>query len=270
MRRAVPFIVFTAWMAVGVFVPAVKAQAVDQKATKPQMMPSSANPDWLVATVKRSDPNDPNSSFDFRGRQAIFENQTVEAMLLLAYGIQKSQVVGAPEWVKTERWDVNGVLDMDGEPGLEQFRSLVVKMLDERFGFKAHKEQREMPVFALKVAKGGPRLALNTSDPNGLRRQGVRESNGQRKEEFTNTSMKELAMLMLVEVDRPVVDQTGLQGKYDFKLNFTKDESRAPTDGSVPPGLFTAIQEQLGLKLKPVKAMADVLVIDKVERPGAN
>jgi uncharacterized protein (TIGR03435 family) len=133
-----------------------------------------------------------------------------------------------------------------------------------------HKEQRDMPVFALTVAKGGPKLTLNTSDPNGLRRQQVRAANGQRREEFTNTSMKELALLMLVEVDRPVVDQTGLQGKYDFKLSFTNDESRAPTDGSAPPGLFTAIQEQLGLKLKPVKAQTDVLVVDAVEHPSAN
>jgi uncharacterized protein (TIGR03435 family) len=67
-----------------------------------------------------------------------------------------------------------------------------------------------------------------------------------------------------------VVDQTGLSGRYDFQLAWTFDETRAPTDGSAAPSLFTAVQEQLGLKLEPVKAAADVLVIDKVERPGAN
>jgi uncharacterized protein (TIGR03435 family) len=246
------------------------AQDGAQSAAKPGMMAPGANPDWVVATVKRSDPNDPNDTFDFRGRQVIFENQTVEAMLLLAYGIQKSQIAGAPEWVRTERWDVNGLLDMDGKPSLQQFRSVVEKMLEKRFGLKAHKEQREMQVFALTVAKGGPKLTLNTSDPNGLRRQQVRVADGERREEFTNTSMKELAVLMLVEVDRPVVDQTGLQGRYDFKLSFTNDESDAPTDGSVPPGLFTAIQEQLGLKLAPAKAPVDVLVIDHVEKPSEN
>jgi uncharacterized protein (TIGR03435 family) len=66
------------------------------------------------------------------------------------------------------------------------------------------------------------------------------------------------------------VDQTGLTGRYDFQLIWTADESRAPTDGTAPPGLFTAIQEQIGLKLEPVKAQIDVLVVDAVERPSAN
>jgi uncharacterized protein (TIGR03435 family) len=71
-------------------------------------------------------------------------------------------------------------------------------------------------------------------------------------------------------LDRPAVDQTGLTGRYDFQLIWTADESRAPTDGSAPPELFTAIQEQTGLKLEPVKAQTDVLVVDAVERPSAN
>ena len=82
--------------------------------------------------------------------------------------------------------------------------------------------------------------------------------------------MADLAQMLQFRVDRPVVDQTGLKGRYDFRLQWTTDESRAPADGSAPPGVFTAIQEQIGLKLEPVKAQADVLVVDKVERPGAN
>jgi len=82
--------------------------------------------------------------------------------------------------------------------------------------------------------------------------------------------MGEFALVMSYTADRPVVDQTGLSGRYDFQLKWTFDDSKAPTDGTAAPGLFTAIQEQLGLKLEPAKAQADVLVIDKVERPGAN
>ncbi len=82
--------------------------------------------------------------------------------------------------------------------------------------------------------------------------------------------MRDLFVLdILSSVDRPVVDQTGLKGRYDFKLQWTTDEARDPPPDA-PPGLFTAIQEQIGLKLEPVKAPADVLVIDKVERPGGN
>ena len=90
---------------------------------------------------------------------------------------------------------------------------------------------------------------------------------------MTNASMNELRLLLTFFLDRPVVDQTGLAGRYDFQLKWTFDErdgSRAPTDGTAAPGIFTAIQEQLGLKLEPVKTMTDVMVIDKIERPSAN
>jgi len=75
--------------------------------------------------------------------------------------------------------------------------------------------------------------------------------------------------MLMIYTDRPIVDQTGLQGRYDFDLRWTKDETRT-TDTDAPPGLFTALQEQLGLKLEATKAQADVLVVDKVERPAAN
>jgi uncharacterized protein (TIGR03435 family) len=85
----------------------------------------------------------------------------------------------------------------------------------------------------------------------------------------TNTSIPVFMLDILSYVDRPIVDQTGLKGRYDLQLKWLTEESHA-MDPDAPPGLFTAIQEQLGLKLEPVKAPADVLVIDKVERPGAN
>ena len=83
--------------------------------------------------------------------------------------------------------------------------------------------------------------------------------------------MHDLALFLMVDayVDRPVIDQTAIKGRYDFKLKWTVDETKATTADS-PPGFFTAIQEQLGLKLEPVRAQADVLVIDQVDRPGAN
>lgn len=87
---------------------------------------------------------------------------------------------------------------------------------------------------------------------------------------YKNASMQELVQTLMFDVDRPVVDHTGLTGRYDIELKWTVDESKAPTDRTGAPGLFTAIQEQLGLKLEPVKASVDVLVVDKVERPGAN
>jgi len=239
-------------------------------AQNPTAMASNAKPDWDVATVKPSDPNDTRGQhIEMHGRYIGLLDTTVEQFLLLGYGVQKSQLVGVPEWAKTEKWDVNGVPDIAGVPSLRQFEEMIQKILAERFGLKLHHEQREMPVFALAIAKGGPKISLDTSDPNGLLRQQNWTNDGQHVEQLKNTSMAELAQILQFHVDRPVVDQTGLKGRYDFNLRWAVDDGTA-TGTDAPPGLFTAIQEQAGLKLEPVKAPADVLVIDKVERPGAN
>jgi len=235
-----------------------------------QMMAKDADPDWEVATVKPSASSDRGDRIHLHGRHVTLQNETVDTMLLIGYNVQKNQIVGLPDWTKTEGWDVDGVADVDGEPNVKQFQAMVRKILAERFGVTLHHEQRETEVLALRVAKGGPKMALNTSDPNGLPDQQGNRSPGQLTDVFKNTSMQDLTLMLLGQMDRPVVNQTGLEGKYDFQLKWTFDESKAPTDGSAAPSLFTAIQEQLGLKLEAVKAPTDVLVIDKVERPGAN
>ena len=86
---------------------------------------------------------------------------------------------------------------------------------------------------------------------------------------YTNTTMQELALMLLSKVDRPILDRTGLMGRYDLQLKWTTDDAHA-SDTDAPPGLFTAIQEQAGLKPDPVKAKADALVVDSLERPGDN
>jgi uncharacterized protein (TIGR03435 family) len=96
------------------------------------------------------------------------------------------------------------------------------------------------------------------------------DKGGQRTMRMKNAAMGDFALVMKYAADRPVVDQTGLTGRYDFQLEWTFDDSKAPTDGTAAPGLFTAVQEQIGLKLEPTKASADVLVVDGVERPAAN
>ena len=237
---------------------------------QPRSMPKDADPDWEVATVKPSDPND-NGHQRIRssGKHVTLLDHTVEDILLIGYGLQKSQLAGEPNWARTERWDVDGVSNVEGQPSLRQLQQMMQKILAERFGLKVHHEQRVMPVFALTVAKGGPKLAPNTSDPNGSMDQQNSMSSGPDVEALKNTSMADLALILQFRVDRPVVDETGLKGRYDFKLQWTTDDAREPAPDA-PPGLFTAIQEQIGLKLESAKAPADVLVIDQVERPDAN
>ena len=234
------------------------------------MMAKEADPGWEAATVKPTDPNDAANYISIKGRHVLIEGASVQTMLKFAYTVQSSsQIVDAPEWMKTERWDVTGVPDIPGKPNVAQYQSMMRKLLAERFGLKLHREQREMPVFALEIARGGPKKMDKSANQSlGPGNNGNGQS-GIETHHYTNTAMPDLALMLMVYGDRPIVDQTGLQGRYDFDLRWTKDETRT-TDPNAPPGLFTAIQEQIGLKLEATKAMADVLVVDKVERPGAN
>jgi uncharacterized protein (TIGR03435 family) len=236
------------------------------------MMPPNADPDWDVVSVKARDPNDPSGSqsLGMQGRQFVISNKTVALMLEFAYGVQKKQVVGGPAWIETERWDVAGVPDIPGHTTLKQAQILVRKLLEERFGLKVHRENKELAVYAITVAKGGAKLTKSLADPNNSPDERDNSNGGIVVMRLTNTSMSNFALALFYWLDQPAVDQTGLTGRYDFQLKWTNDESRAPTDGSAPPLLFTAIQEQLGLKLDPVKAPVQVLVVDAVERPTAN
>lgn len=253
-------------------VAAGRAQGVsDQGNVKPQMMAKDADPDWDVVVVKPDAPNSTEAGFWIHNRGLEIKGKTAEQLLLYGYGLQENQVLNAPDWMRTERWYVEGVAGVPGQPNREQVGSLVRKLLAERFGLVMHHEQREMRVFALAVAKGGPKMAPSADDPNAPMHENDSQSAGQATMSVKNVSMGELAgMLMRLFLDRPVVDQTGLIRRYDFQLKWTQDETAAPTDGSAPPGIFTAIQEQIGLKLEPTKAPADVMLVDKVERPGAN
>ncbi|HWG16337.1 MAG TPA: TIGR03435 family protein [Acidobacteriaceae bacterium] len=259
----------------GLMCAAPKSRAQDAAASaaaKPTMMAKDADPDWEVVTVKPGDPNDKRDRIDMNGRHAIVENEPVELILRFAYGVEKNQIAGLPDWAKTEIWSVDGVPNVEGKPAPEQFRALMRKLLAERFGVQLHHEQREMTVLALTVAKGGPKLEKSALDPSAPLSHKGSGSGGLEVHQFTNWSMTDLIPMLMLYTNRPVVDQTGLKGKYDFKLQWTRDDAPATAAATpdAPPGLFTAIQEQIGLKLEPTKAMADVLVIDRVERPGAN
>jgi uncharacterized protein (TIGR03435 family) len=252
---------------------AARCTAQAQDTGKPQpvkAMAKEADPDWEVATVKASDPNDTRGhDFFLNGRRLGMRDITVRQLLLLGYGVQKSQLAGLPNWAISTRWDVDGTPDVEGQPSLRQLQGMVRKLLAERFGLQLHHEQRERAVFALTVAQGSSKLSADTSDPNGWLQQRTREDDGRHVEELKNVSMAELAIILQYYADLPIVDQTGLKGRYDFNLQWTLDDAQTAAPDA-PSGLFTAIQDQIGLKLERVKEPADVLVIDKVARPGAN
>jgi uncharacterized protein (TIGR03435 family) len=178
----------------------------------------------------------------------------------------------------SDPYDVTGLPGAPGIPNQEQLRGMVRQLLEDRFQLAFHRETRDQSVYAIVMGEGGHKLARNDSNPQGLPSLLFR---GLGMLPAVNATMADLAGVMQAAVmDRPVVDQTGLEGKYDFTIRWTPDESqfaglgvRVPPpsdDPNAPPGLFTAFQEQLGLKLESTRAPAEVLVIDRVERPSEN
>jgi uncharacterized protein (TIGR03435 family) len=230
-----------------------------------KFMTPDANPEFEVATIKPSDPNAKRTGFHFNGRHVSMTNETLNNLISLAYGVHQEQIVNGPSWFGTDRYDIDGVSDLIGQPNFKQMQGMYQKLLASRFKLTFHREKKELSVYALTVGKSGPKLIKSLGDPNGQPDQ----NGNQNAMKFTNTSMSDLALMLQFSLDRPVLDQTNLAGRFDFLLKWTPSEAQV-NDPAAPPGLFTAIQQQLGLKLEPVKAPDDVIVIDNVEKPSAN
>jgi len=254
------------------------AWAIPEPPPRLPPMPADANPSFEVATIKPSRPDEPGKAFLVRGAQFTTVNTTLDDLIQFAYDVQAKQVVGGLPWMESEKFDIEAKPDIPGSPSREQLRSMVQKLLADRFQLKFHKETKELSAYVLTVGKNGSKMTKNTGDPNGLPGLFFRQLGFLT---VRNATMADFAHLMQSAVlDRPVVDQTGLDGKWDFVLKWTPDESQfggmgikvpPPSDAAdAPPPLFTAIQEQIGLKLEAGKAPVEVLVLDHVAEPSAN
>jgi uncharacterized protein (TIGR03435 family) len=241
-------------------------------------MAADANPSLEVATIKPSQPDRPGRAFLWRGNRLVTFNTTLMALVGFAYDVQEKQVIGGPDWMDKEKFDIEGKPDTPGTPSSNQLRVMVKKLLTDRFQLKFHDEKRDLPAYVLTAGKTGPKMAKEDSNPNGLpglffRNLGDLNVRNATMEDFVH-------LLQSAVLDRPVVDQTGFAGRWDFELKWTPDDSqfggmgmRAPPPSDAPdapPPLFTAIQEQLGLKLESQKAQVDVMVIDNVGHPSPN
>ncbi len=254
------------------------AWAIPEPPPKLKPMAADANPSFDVATIKPSKPGTVGPGYRFQQRRFGTVGTTVADMVSWAYGVHAKQFAGGPAWLLTDRFDISAQPDGEGQPNADQWKLMLEKLLTERFQLRFHKEKRELSVYVLTVAKGGPKLAKSDADGSGPTGIGFMQL-GQLS--AGNATIADFAGAMQsVALDRPVVDQTGLQGKYNFALKWTPDDSQfgglgikvpPPTDAAdAPPGLFTAIQDQIGLKLEATRAPVDVMVIDKVEKPTEN
>jgi uncharacterized protein (TIGR03435 family) len=253
----------------------VAGQASSNGAKALQPMAVDADPSFAVATIKPSDPNRAMSDMgNPMAHDSVLKDTTVRFLLAFVYDIHDRQIVGGPAWIGTERFDIVGVADTPGNPNLEQFKSMERKLVVERFGLKFHWETREMPAYVLTVGKSGARLGASHEAGGQPNFQG-RPDVGMKGR---NLTMADFAQLLQSGImDRPGVDHTGLTGTYDFELRWMPDQTEfgghfpvAAESADAPPGIFTAMEEQLGLKLSPEKTAVRVMVIDQVEQPSPN
>jgi uncharacterized protein (TIGR03435 family) len=256
------------------------AWAIPEPPPKVVPMAATADPSFDVATIKPSKPDTPGKGFRMQPDRFSTINTTLDDLIKFAYDVQDKQIVGQAPWMDTDKFDIAAQPDTPGAPNKEQLKIMLRKLLADRFQLKFHKDQKELSAYVLTVAKSGTKLKASTDDPN---EGGSMLFQGLGSLVVTNSSMFDFAGLMQAAVmDRPVVDHTDLKGKWDFRLKWTPDESqfagmgvKIPPPGDslpadAPPPLFTAIQEQIGLKLEAAKAQVSVMVLDHVEKPSDN
>jgi uncharacterized protein (TIGR03435 family) len=196
-------------------------------------------------------------------------------LIAFAYDLHPTQISAGPDWVETDKYDLTGQPGGEGQRTEMEWREMVRHLIEERFRLTVHFDRKQLSVYVLSAVAKGQKLTGSGGDRNGLPRIALEPGSIT----ATNANMHDLAGVMQRAVlDRPVVDHTNITGRYDFTLSWTPDQSqfggasaRTPSvadNANAPPGLATAMQEQLGLKLDATKAPVEVLVIDHVERPS--
>jgi uncharacterized protein (TIGR03435 family) len=249
-------------------------------------MAADADPSFEVATIK---PNDSGATrmqaLVIRGRNFMTRASSLQDLISFAYSVQSKQIINGPSWMDSDRYDINALPDAEGVPNSQQIQVMIRKLLADRFQLKFHHEQREMSAFVLTVAKSGEKLKPTQLHGN-LPGLGFRPGTGGLDLITRNATTGDLTgFLQVLVLDRPVVDRTGLTGRYDIDCTFTPDDSQfgghppmppksdtnaAPDNAPSAPSLYDAFEQQLGLKLSAEKTAVDVIVIDSVAKPSPN
>ena len=235
-------------------------------------------PRFEVASIKPADPAEPVFGMRIQPGRFSVSNATLEMLIGFAYALPNSQVAGGPNWARSESFTIEAGVDAAtpipaGNAGVSQIMLMVKSLLAERFQLSSHQETRQLPVYELVVANGGPKLKQSEGGRPPSRRIGRGQLTGSMPIPLLATSVSQW-------VDRPVIDKTGLRGNYDVELTYSPDvgqgtrfgaaEADAPSANGNAPSLFSALREELGLQLKASRGPVQILVIDRVERPDTN
>jgi uncharacterized protein (TIGR03435 family) len=261
-------------------------------------------PSFEVASVKQNTSGDSRTRMVTQpGGRFIVTNAKLKGLIATAFEMADSpssidsRILGGPEWIGSERYDINTKTNTEFKPSPDgpprELLLMIRSLLEERFKLKAHRETRELPIYELVVARAdrrlGPEMRKPAADCDAAIAAGIRPPRqpdepppcglmgGPARTIAGGATMRQLAANLTVRQERLVFDKTGLAGRFAFTLAWTPDvmPTEAPPPGIPPidpngPSLFTALQEQLGLKLEATKGPVEVLVIDRVEHPTAD
>lgn len=249
------------------------------RAVEPPAETGTPAPDFEVVAIKPSDPATCCArGISRKGPRFSTRNTTPKALIQWAYSLYDGQIVGGPAWLDQTHFDIFGESQQGTMPTDRQWKVALQQLLADRFQLRFHQEVHEQAAYALVVAKGGPKLNptdfVTAHNPDHIERMAIM---GSAEGHVTscigiNASMSDfVGELQRAVLDRPLIDRTGLTGRYDFACEFTQ-EGAAPADPSPakedpPPGLFDALPIQLGLKLETTRAPVDVMVIDSATPP---
>jgi uncharacterized protein (TIGR03435 family) len=264
------------------------AMAQAPQAPAPAPSPQASAPTYDVVSIKQNKSGSGSMSIGGEANSFKGTNLTLTDLLINSYDIRAELIYGLPAWTRSARFDiyakiVNPDMEQMHKLTIEQRRAMLLAVLKDRFHLQAHLETKTLPVFDLTVAKGGPKFTGATGADthaamvkNGLTTGGsMLVNNG----ELTANAvpLSSLTYSLSGEVGRTIIDKTGLTGKYDFELKWTPERAAASgadngqtDDQNSASSLFTALQEQLGLKLQSSKGPVETLVVDHVEMPSEN
>ena len=223
----------------------------------------SAAPSFEVAVIKANRSGSQNSSNRTAGERYSATNVSLISMLRTAYAVQEFQIAGYPGWAEVDKFDVEAKM----APGanVRDFPLMLQSLLAERFKLVVHREPRPSPIYTLVVTKEGPKLAPGDPSKCGGSSCGLNATPTEIVGE--NVTMAQLANRLSRSIGTHVLDGTGLAGTYDFKVSWLPDDRFVGRGASANPTLFTAIQEQLGLRLQSGRGPVDTLVVDRAEKP---
>jgi uncharacterized protein (TIGR03435 family) len=243
--------------------------------------PAAARLQFEVASVKRNNSGSRGLRFDGSGGRYTVTNAPLKFLIQQAYKVQPFQIIGAPAWIDSERYDIEAKAE-DAQRD-KQIGPMLQSLLEDRFKAAVHGETRDLPVFFLTVAKNGSKLKAGpclTREPNTPVPPSQPQSSycgyagiGNGSIKGTGLRIEYLAEYLSGVLSRKVLDRTGLADGFDIDLKWTPDISTAAGDNPAPdggPSIFTAVEEQLGLKLESGKAPIDVLVIDHIDHASDN